>query len=173
MRGVRLQVTLHDEPHSARLYVVSTFRWTKQLRGSATLNRMRIATLIVCLAALAGCDEKTPTGPTVPLDQRVTLARGETGVLEGSTVRVQFVAVTSDSRCPGDAVCIQAGEAVVQFRTIDAGAAADYELRTEPSRASATQRGLRITLVELQPYPFVSKPIQPDDYRATVVVTRP
>src|SRR4051812_23961873 len=62
--------------------------------------RMRVAVLILCLVAVARCDEKAPTGPTVPLDQRVTLARGEIGVVEGSNVRVQFVAVTSDSRCP-------------------------------------------------------------------------
>jgi hypothetical protein len=134
---------------------------------------MRMATLLLCLVALTRCDEKAPTGPTVPLDQRVTLARGETGVLEGSSVRIQFVGVTTDSRCPADAVCIQAGEAVTQFRTTDGGNTADYELSTNPSRASVTQRGLRITLVELQPYPFASKPTQPDDYRATVVVTRP
>ena len=31
----------------------------------------------------------------------------------------------------------------------------------------------RIELVELQPYPFISRPIAPGDYRVTLTVTRP
>jgi hypothetical protein len=135
---------------------------------------MRIATLLFCLVALTRCDEKGPTGPSLPLDQRVTLARGEAGVVSGSATRLQFVDVTSDSRCPADAVCIQAGEAVVQLRSIDDGRTEDYELRTSgPNRAAVTRRGLRIELVELQPYPFSGRPIAAGDYRATIVVSRP
>ncbi len=135
---------------------------------------MRIATLLFCLVALTRCDEKGPTAPSLPLDQRVALARGQAGVVSGSATRLQFVDVTSDSRCPADALCIQAGEAVVQLRTIDNGATEDYELRTgDPNRAAVTRRGLRIELVDLQPHPFSGRPIAPGDYRATIIVSRP
>ena len=135
---------------------------------------MRLAILIVCLVALANCDEKTPTGPTVPLNQEVTLARGQAGVIEGTGIRIQFVAVTGDSRCPADVVCIQGGDAVVHVRSVEGGNSADYELHTgDASRAAVTQRGVRIALIQLQPYPFSSRKIEPDDYRATLVVSKP
>ena len=38
--------------------------------------------------------------------------------------------------------------------------------------ASATHQDFRISLLELQPYPFSSRTIQPSEYRASVNVTR-
>ena len=68
---------------------------------------MRLATAPFCLLAATACDE-SPTGPTVTLDQRFTLAPGETASIEGRGVTLRFEGVTGDSRCPGDAVCIRA-----------------------------------------------------------------
>ena len=141
---------------------------------AANLPLMRVLALLCCLVALTNCDEKSPVGPTVPLNQRVTLARGEVGVIDGSSIRLQFVNVTGESRCPSDVVCIQAGDAVVHIHGIDADGSADYELHAgDASRAAETRRGLRVQLVDLQPYPVSTRPIAPDDYRATIVVTRP
>jgi hypothetical protein len=135
---------------------------------------MRVAVLLFCLVALTRCDEAGPAGPTVSLNQQVTLARGEVGVIAGTGVRLQLVDVAGDSRCPSDALCIQAGDAVVHIRSIEDGDIADYELHAaDASRSAVTQRGLRIALIQLQPYPTSSRTIAPDDYRATIVVTRP
>lgn len=41
------------------------------------------------------------------------------------------------------------------------------------SMAPVTHANLTITLLELMPYPFASRPFHPDEYRATVRVTRP
>jgi hypothetical protein len=46
------------------------------------------------------------------------------------------------------------------------------ELHTgDSSRASVTYGTVRVTLVELSPYPFSSRTIAPGDYRATLVVS--
>jgi hypothetical protein len=133
---------------------------------------MRLWMVAVCLLAATACDETNPIGPTVRLNQRFTLAPGEVSAIEGTTLQVQFVRVSGDSRCPADAVCIQGGDALVHVRAMDAGASADYELHTgDSSRASATHKGMRIELVDLQPFPFSSRTIAPGDYRATLVVT--
>ena len=88
-------------------------------------------------------------------------------------ISVQFVGVTGDSRCPADAFCIQGGDAVVHVRVLDTGAPNAYELHTgDSNRASVAHGGLRIELLELQPYPFSSRTINPGDYRATIVVSR-
>jgi hypothetical protein len=85
---------------------------------------------------------------------------------------VTFLRVSGDSRCPADAFCIQGGDAVVHVRATDGGSAA-YELHTgDQARGVVTHRGFRIALAELQPYPFSSRTIEPNDYRATLTVTR-
>lgn len=134
---------------------------------------MRALVLLFCLLTASACDEKSPVGPTVPLNERFTLARGEVARIDGADLRLQFVEVTGDSRCPADAVCIQGGDALVHVRVIDGGTTV-YELHTgDSSRAAVTHQQVRIALVQLQPFPFSSRTIAPDEYRATFTVTRP
>ena len=134
---------------------------------------MRRFLLVGCLLAATACDEKSPTGPTVPLNEPFTLAPGEAAVLQSAGARILFAGVTGDSRCPADALCIQLGDATVHLRVFDAGAINDYDLHTDRSqRASFVHRDLRVELLQLQPYPFSSRTIQPSDYRATLTASR-
>ena len=134
---------------------------------------MRGALLLFCLLSVTGCDEKSPVGPTVSLNERFTLSPGEVAVIDDADLRVQFVRVTGDSRCPADAVCIQGGDALVQILASGGGDSTLLGLHTgDASQASAIYRGARITLIELQPYPFSSRTIAADEYRASLTVTR-
>jgi hypothetical protein len=135
---------------------------------------VRTCLVAMTLGVVAACGGTgVPVAPVVPVDQRVVLAPGQTLATEAG-VSVQFVEVSGDSRCPADALCIQGGDAIVTIRvreTMDAGST--YALHTgDAARAAATHRGVRIELVELQPYPFSSRPFTPDQYRATLRVTR-
>ena len=137
---------------------------------------MRRFAFLICLLLATGCAEKSPTGPTVPLDERFTLAPRQIAAIEGADVRVLFVGVTGDSRCPGDAICIQGGDAIVHVRiAVGDGSGSPFELHTgDESRAEVSSAGVRVRLEELQPYPFSSLgPIQQAEYRATLRVTRP
>ncbi len=139
------------------------------------MRHMRVTALLICLLCVTSCDEKSPVGPTVPLNERFTLSPGQVAAIEDADLRIQFLRVTGDSRCPGDAICIQGGDATVQV--LAAGDGSDSSLlglhTGDSSQASAVYQGVRITLVELQPYPFSSlPPIEPDDYRATLTATR-
>jgi hypothetical protein len=133
---------------------------------------MRRAALLLCLLAATACDG-SPTGPTVSIDTRFTLAPGETASVQGHGVKLRFDGVTGDSRCPGDAVCITGGDAVVKVSASGDGGSLSLELHTgDTSRASVTYGSVKVTLVELQPYPFSSRPpIVPGDYRATLLVS--
>lgn len=134
---------------------------------------MRTFLVAFCLLAATACDENGPTGPTVPLNAQFTLARGEMARVEQVAIGVLFVGVAGDSRCPADAFCIQGGDATVQVRVFDAGVANDYELHTgDARRAAVSHRSLEIALLQLQPYPFSSRTIDPSEYRATIVVRR-
>jgi len=132
-----------------------------------------VLALLVCLLLDTACGKNSPVGSTVLMNERFTLAAGQAAVVEGADLRLQFVDVAGDSRCPADVVCILGGDATVRVRASDGGnPAVGYELHTgDLSRASVVHRDVRITLVELQPYPFSSRTIAPDEYRATFTVT--
>ena len=118
--------------------------------------------------ALAGCASST-LAPT-PFTRELTVAPGSsTTVAEGVSVVVR--GVSGDSRCPGDAICIQGGDAVVQLRLTADGGQSDVDLHTG-SLQPVTVRGLTVELLQLTPYPFVSRPIAPADYRAQIRITR-
>ena len=80
--------------------------------------------------------------------------------------------MTSDSRCPADAICVTPGDATAVFTvTRTGGSAASLALHTaaaEGRRGSAD--GFTLTLVRLDPYPYAGRPISPSDYRASLRV---
>jgi hypothetical protein len=129
--------------------------------------------VVLCLLLATACGGSSPTAPGIPLEQRFTLAPGETAAIDDTSLRVQFLQVTNDSRCPADAICILGGDALVHIRAQTGGTASAYELHTgDGSRGAVTHSGFHIALVDLQPYPFSSRQIQPGDYRATLRVSR-
>jgi hypothetical protein len=131
---------------------------------------MRFAAAVLCLLAVSACDEHL-TGPTVPLDSEFTLAPGEARAVEGASLLVRFEGVSGDSRCPADAFCIQGGSADVRLTAVGDGATREYVIRTGDMRP-VQHHDLTIALVQLAPYPFSSRTIAPEEYRATLKVTR-
>ena len=132
--------------------------------------RMRVSPLIVCLLFATACDESL-TGPTVALNQEFELQPGSAAVIAGASFALRFNGVSGDSRCPADAFCIQGGDAIVRVTVVDEGQSREVELHTGDMRP-VQYDGYTITLVQLQPYPFSSRTIQPDEYRATLKVSR-
>jgi hypothetical protein len=124
---------------------------------------------VVVLMLCAAC---SPSGPAPHLDQQFVLAPGESVRISGADVTIRFVAVQRDSRCPADAICIQAGEAIIRIEVLSAASAGKaYDLHTDTMRP-VLHDDLAIVLVALAPYPFASRPTQPGEYRATLRVTR-
>jgi hypothetical protein len=136
------------------------------------LQTMRSCFFAFCLVALTACDH-TMTGPTVPLNSEFVLAPGSAATIDQASVSVRFNDVNRDSRCPGDATCLQAhaGDAIVRVTATSDRGTRDYELHTG-SPASVQHDDLTISLVQLSPYPFGSRAIAPGEYRATLRVTR-
>lgn len=133
---------------------------------------MRCLFVVSCLVLVTACTDPSPIGPTVPLNERFELAPGQSAIIEGAVLQVTFQRVSGDSRCPADAVCIQGGDAIVVIEANSAdGLRREYDLHTGDMRP-VTHRDFTIELVQLLPYPFSSRTIQPDEYRATLRVTR-
>ena len=128
--------------------------------------------LLGCVLAVFACSADTPGGPTARLNEQVTLAPGEVLSIAGTPLRVEFLRVSGDSRCPTDVVCIQGGDAIVHVRA-STSTTADYELHTgDQNRARAAHGSFNIALVQLQPYPFSGRTIEQTSYRATISVSQ-
>jgi hypothetical protein len=132
---------------------------------------MRALLFVACLITFTGCDQ-TQTGPTVPIDREFELAPGDAVTIEEVSLSVRFDRVLSDSRCPGDVICVQQGDAVVRLATVSGNRRSELDLHTQDNGRPVARDGVNIALVQLAPYPFLARPIQPGDYRATLRVTR-
>lgn len=130
---------------------------------------MRRIVLLGLLLVVSAC--RDITGPTVFYDQEFTLSPGEQAHVVNTRTFVAFDRVENDSRCPADAICIQGGDALVKIRVIEEGRSAPYDLHTG-DMAPISHAEVTVALIQLAPYPFSSSPIQPDEYRATLKVTK-
>lgn len=131
---------------------------------------MRAATFAFCLILMTACGE-SQTSPTTPLNVEFTLAPGESRRIEGEPLTVTFVEVSGDSRCPIDAICVLGGSATVAISAASGFSTRSYDLRTG-DMLPVVHEGLTIALVELMPYPFSARTTAPNEYRATLTVTR-
>ena len=120
---------------------------------------------------LAACNG-SPTEPDRVRTGRPFDLRVGDSALTTDDLRVRFDAVRSDSRCPIDAICVRAGEAVIAITlSLRGEVAIGRELETVPSRSQVTHSRFTVTLSELQPYPRSDRQTKPNDYIATFVVS--
>jgi hypothetical protein len=132
---------------------------------------MRRFASVFCLLAMTACSDESPAAPS-PIDRQVTLAPGQTTAVEGASLTVRFEGVSGDSRCPIDAICITGGDAQVHIIVAPvAGVRQNYTLHTGDMRP-VTHGDLTVALVDLTPYPYSARPIQPSEYRVTLRLTR-
>jgi hypothetical protein len=131
---------------------------------------MRFFSAVFCLVLVSGCFGDGPVAPA-PVNQEVTLAPGQSGSVPGTSFTVKFTGVSGDSRCPADALCILGGNASVRIEVAASGARREVVFETgnlQPVRHG----GWTLELLQLSPYPFSASPIKPEDYRATLRITR-
>jgi hypothetical protein len=88
-------------------------------------------------------------------------------------LRIAFVDLIEDSRCPKDVDCVWAGNARIKVRISPAtGSAESYELNTTTSPRSIVIDGYEFKFTALTPEPASNIRIRKDGYTATFVVTR-
>lgn len=131
---------------------------------------MNWPTLLVTFGSLfslaCGGSSSTPSG----LNQPIELDSGHSAQV--GALKITFTAVTSDSRCPVDVVCVWAGDAVAQLNLSQpAGAVETRELHTTLEPRSVEYGGFRIELIRIDPVPRSTQPIPPGAYRVVVRVS--
>jgi hypothetical protein len=129
-----------------------------------------VSVVSIVLSVMAACSGGPTQPDRVPTGKPFELKVGETA-LTTDDVRIKFDIVRSDSRCPIDAVCVRAGEAVIAITVGRVGEVPEgRELDTTPAKSSTTFLNYTITLSSLQPFPRSDRQTQPGDYIGTFIV---
>lgn len=90
----------------------------------------------------------------------------------GRKLRVKFLSVMEDSRCPEGTNCVWAGNAKIKVRVIDnKGRSKDFELNTNLPEKKISYGGYEIEIAKLDPYPKAGATNRPA-YVATLTVNK-
>ena len=121
-------------------------------------------------------EEPAPPSTGIALaafDQPFRLASG--GVANvGGQLSLVFAGVQADNRCPSDVTCIVAGAASVVIELVD-GDTASHTIVDVPLGGSAafSALGLNLVVLAVSPEAHSERPILPNDYVVTIVVSAP
>ena len=132
---------------------------------------MRKTLVAAAALMLAACGKPTAPGIAgqvqLPSPVEVWLTIGGS-VVADSTLRVTFVAVPADSRCPSSVVCVWQGDAAVAITSeyVGGGAIAHDTIHLNVEPRSVQVGGYHVALLLLGPEPFNTNPIPADEYAA-------
>ena len=131
----------------------------------------REASVAVMALLLAACGLSTAPGGGPEEPAVLELEVDEEVQVPGTVLRVAFLGVESDSRCPTGVVCVWEGDAAVQLGlTAGSGPTHLHVLHTTLEPRSVDFGGVRVTLVEAAPWPVDGQPTDPDAYVVTLRV---
>jgi hypothetical protein len=139
-------------------------------------RRQRIIITVLALLSLlliAGCASQT-NQLTSKIGEEFSIGVGQSASIEGEELRVKFVEVISDSRCPMGANCIWEGEATCLVDIIYNESVYRKTL-TQPGMAgSPSQADFEdYTIVfNVEPYPSTDAEIRTTDYRLRLTVNK-
>ena len=98
---------------------------------------------------------------------------GEEVVLQKENLRIKFLSVPEDSRCPIDVICFWSGNARVALTyQKNLNRAVNDTLNTHLQPHASRYLRYRVILKNLEPYPEGTEPIPPEEYVATIIVKK-
>jgi hypothetical protein len=108
------------------------------------------------------------------LDSEFILQINQSAEIKSEDITVTFLNVTSDSRCPSDVTCIWQGQAGIELdvQKGEEESAISLSIGGDSSPEESIFNSYLIQLVDLSPYPISTKNIQPEDYTATIKITK-
>ncbi len=129
------------------------------------------AGLLVLLLFMVSC-AGTPGQVKAGLGQQFSLAINQTATVSGENLKIRFLDITGESRCPTGATCIWAGEVSAEIEVGD-GSSANLTL-VEPGHGGQSNQTYNSYLFSfhVEPYPEVGKPIVKEDYRLILTVDK-
>ena len=131
-----------------------------------------LAIVVSPLLSLLACAGNPAAPAGLPLGKPFELRHGQSAVVQGG-LKVTFERVVSDSRCPMDAICVWAGEAVLGLTLSRGGGTPELrEVRADSAAPEIEFSSYRIRAVSLAPYPRSDRKPAPEEFVATFTVTQ-
>lgn len=103
---------------------------------------------------------KNTTEPETESDKYYKVKFNKTIDLNNSGIKIEFLDVLEDSRCPEDVICCCAGNANVLIKIADS----TFSLNSTFSPQSFKYKNYNIVFANLSPYPHSQKIINKKDY---------
>jgi hypothetical protein len=146
------------------------------LQRTALLALVNVALLFGAVEAGATTRRAAPT-QTERVGREFKIKAGRTLTFKGESLRLRFVKVSEDSRCPTNVNCIWAGNAEVLIEVSAKGVRGKsiLKLNTNASQGRAGEdkyRRYTVKLVGLSPYPSNGRKIDAGEYMATLLVVK-
>jgi len=105
--------------------------------------------------------------------QSLDLRSGQDVSVAEQKLKIKFIGVREDSRCPVGVNCIWAGNARIALKLAGGkGEAIEIELNTTTEPREASYEGYTVKLMNLAPRPVEGQKLDADDYVATLIVTK-
>lgn len=119
------------------------------------------------------CYCKNYEDPVIRSDETAGLSFGTTYCCPDNRFRLTFDSLYGDGRCPIGMYCIWEGNARVHFTLEDKkDGTSEFILNTFSGELTDTTiHGVRIELLNLEPYPAVDVDYKPSDYTAIVHIS--
>lgn len=129
-----------------------------------------LITLLLFTVVLSACSSSQVN---VTLGKEFTLTAGKTAVFSDASLKIKFVEVTADSRCPQGVQCIQAGQ-VDCLMLIDYSDSESSLVFTQMGGGEAAVKNFNVYAISfnVEPYPQAGKEIKPGDYKMVMTVKK-
>lgn len=143
--------------------------------------KQRTSMMAGLLAALvlAGCGsgpKASNTQPQTSLGDPVQVRIGQTATVASDKVSVTFTGISEDSRCPTGAQCAWAGQAIVSLKVSPTGGGpGEAQLILGGGQPGSDEFSFGLYMVKitsLDPLPVADVKTNPDDYVATLVISK-
>jgi hypothetical protein len=109
----------------------------------------------------------------IRLGQEFELKINQETAIEGEGLAVAFDSVLQDGRCPEGVDCVWAGNAKIKIRLSKQNQAPGaVELNTGVNPKTSSFLDYEIKLVTLNPRPKADNPVDPKEYKATLIVVK-
>jgi hypothetical protein len=131
----------------------------------------RFLSTLVCAALLAAGCSSNPNEPEVTYPVTLTLQAGETAAAGG--LFVKFVEVSNDFRCPINAMCINAGDAFLEFELSTDRRFIHQRLQVfDANLRKVSLEGYSVEVKDLMPGLDTSRLMSQSEYKVTLTVNR-
>ena len=105
----------------------------------------------------------------IELDKQFTIKAEQTVSLDN--LKVTFLEIVEDSRCPSDVTCVWQGRASIKLNAENEDHSEDMIL-TMGENSTAQIEMYKINLIDLSPYPISKKIISTEEYVATMNISK-